>query len=150
MTGLVQDWEKIAMASEDRFAGIDRRHLQFVGALTDTTIPARQNQVRQDTSLGLQLSRLQGTYESTKRRHLYHLKEMRTFLDATKVWLQRINAEGKARRLVRRSWQSRKGTFISLFVRIQHSESEFGDLSPYYARIAQLLPGMKVFFPSNP
>lgn len=142
-----QGWEQIVLSSEEKFQSISGRHEAFMAELEDTSNWARRMQIQQDTALRLQISRLSGSYEGAKRRHIYGLKEMRTFLVSTEVWLQRINSESTARQLARRSWQARTVTFKTLFGRIEASQAAFDEITPHYARIIKLLPSLAAVNP---
>ncbi len=119
-------------------------------ALQDTSNWQRRMLIQQDTMLKLQISRLTGSFDGAKRRHIYNLKEMRTFLDASEVWLQRIGSEGNARQLARRSWQARTTTFETLFERIKVSEADFESIAPQYTYITKLLPSIAPMSPVKP
>lgn len=150
MMGLQQGWEQIVSASESKFQSINEKHGAFMAALQDTSNWQRRALIQQDTMLKLQIGRLSNNFDGAKRRHIYNLKEMRTFLDASKVWLQRIGSEGTARQLARRSWQARTTTFETLFARIQLSEATFETISPQYSYITKLLPSIAPMNPVNP
>lgn len=137
MTQVQQGWERIVVGEEEKFLAISQRHEAFMAALQDSSLPHVH-----DTLVRLQVSRLLSNYEGAKRRHIYNLKGMRSFLDATKVWLQRVNTESRARELARRSWQARTTTFKSLYGRIQATRDAFDQISPQYHHIAKLIPGL--------
>jgi hypothetical protein len=143
MTGVQQGWEQITVAAENKFLDISQKHETFMAGLRDTT-QGTVGMLRQDTLFRLQMDRLGSSYEGAKRRHIYHLKELRSFLDASEVWLQRINTEGVARQIARRSWEARTTTFKTLYARIQDSQEAFQEIAPHYGRIARLVPGMAV------
>lgn len=150
MMGVQQGWEKIVFASESNFQEVNEKHDAFMAALQDTSNWQRRAQIQQDTMLKLQISRLSSTFNGAKRRHIYNLKEMRTFLDASEVWLQRIGTEGTARQLARRSWQARTTTFKTLYTRIETSQLTFDAIAPQYSFITKLLPGIAAMSPASP
>jgi hypothetical protein len=137
MMGVQQGWEQIMVSAENKFLDISRKHEAFMAEVKDTSGGAVL--MRQDTLVNLHIGRLGSAYEGAKRRHIYHLKEMRSFLDASEVWLQRINTEGVARQIARRSWQARTTTFKTLYARIQGSEEAFLEIGPDYVRIERLV-----------
>ncbi|MEY3443869.1 MAG: hypothetical protein RLZZ519_2150 [Bacteroidota bacterium] len=150
MMGLQQGWEQIVSTSESKFQSINEKHGAFMAALQDTSNWQRRTLIQQDTMLKLQISRLSTNFDGAKRRHIYNLKEMRTFLDASKVWLQRIGSEETARQLARRSWQARTTTFETLFKRMQTSEAAFDAIAPQYTYITKLLPSIAPMAPVIP
>jgi hypothetical protein len=150
MMGLQQGWEQIVFSSESKFQSINEKHGAFMEALQDTSNWQRRMLIQQDTMLKLQISRLTGSFDGAKRRHIYNLKEMRTFLDASEVWLQRIGSEGNARQLARRSWQARTTTFETLFERIKVSEADFESIASQYTYITKLLPSIAPMSPVKP
>lgn len=150
MMGLQQGWEQIVSTSESKFQSINEKHGAFMAALQDTSNWQRRTLIQQDTMLKLQIARLSTNFDGAKRRHIYNLKEMRTFLDASKVWLQRIGSEGTARQLARRSWQARTTTFETLFKRMQTSEVAFDAIAPQYNYITKLLPSIATMAPVSP
>lgn len=150
MSVVQQGWEKIVLAAEEKFQSISDKHEAFMAELRDTSNWARRAQIQQDTALRLQIHRLSGSYEGAKRRHIYNLKEMRTFLVTSEVWLQRVNSEITARQLARRSWQARTETFKTLYRRLEATQAAFDEITPHYARITRLLPSLAAVIPGQP
>ncbi|MFN8396549.1 MAG: hypothetical protein U0176_18130 [Bacteroidia bacterium] len=150
MEQVEQGWEKIVDGEETEFLKVAVGHEQFMGALEDTSNWQRRQAIAQDTALRLQIHRLDEEYEGAKRRHIYNMKRMRTFLDDTKVWLRRVATESSARQLARRSWQARTTTFKTLYAQVTSTRQGFATIEPHYGRITKLLPSLESLAPETP
>lgn len=150
MEQVERGWEQIVDSEESEFLKIAVRHEDFMAALEDTSNWQRRAAIAQDTALRLQIHRLDEDYEGAKRRHIYHLKRMRTFLDDTRVWLRRVATESSARQLARRSWQARATTFKTLYAQVTSTREVFSEIDPHYARITKLLPSLQSLAPETP
>lgn len=150
MEQVEQGWETIVDSEEAEFLKVAVGHEQFMAALQDTSNWQRRAAIAQDTALRLQIHRLDQEYEGAKRRHIYTLKRMRTFLDDTKVWLRRVATESSARQVARRSWQARTTTFKTLYAQVTATRQGFATIEPHYSRITKLLPSLESLAPETP
>jgi hypothetical protein len=142
MHNLQSGWMRLMEKAEDHYVTQAERHNKLLTAVTDTTNHWRQAQLSQDTVLRLRIERLTGSFDRASRRHLFQLKELRSFLEDNEIWLMRIDAEGAPRRQIRGSWEARSNQFTAKMNRILASQAEFEVFAPDYDLISQRIPGM--------
>ncbi len=142
MHNLQRGWMQSLEGAEAKYMKVAERHNSFIVAVDDTSNHWRQMQLSQDTLLQLSIDRLSDRFERLSRRHLFQLKELRSFLEANDVWLLRIETESATRRTVRGSWDARTTQFRTKFDQILVAQSEFETLIPDYDKLSQRIPGM--------
>jgi hypothetical protein len=142
MQNLQIGWMQLMEIAEAKYVAIADNHNAFMVAVDDTSNSWRQTLLAQDTVLRMRIERLSGSFERASRRHLFQLKELRSYLASNEIWLMRIAAEGAPRRAIRGSWEARSNQFKVKMDRILASQLEFQVFGPEYDLLAKRIPGM--------
>lgn len=143
MHNLQIGWMSLLEDAESKYVVIANAHNEFMAAVGDTTQHWRQLAIQQDSSLAVRIQRLGDQFGRASRRHLFQLKELRSFLEANEVWLMRVETEGAPRRAIRGSWEARSTQFKTKFEHIQNSLLEFDGFAEDYAELKRRIPGME-------